>query len=109
VDDIADTAQSLAELLELWGHEVALAYDGDQAVETARRFQPDLVLLDIGLPGENGYEVARRLRQEAGLEDAMLIAITGYSRDEDIQHGKEAGFNLHLTKPVDLKALREVL
>ena len=109
VDDLADAAQSLTELLGLWGHEVMMAFNGAQAVEIARRFQPDLVLLDIGLPGEDGYEVARRLRQEVGLKDALLIAVTGYSRDENQQRSKEAGFNLHLTKPVDLSVLQGIL
>lgn len=109
VDDIRDTAESLAELVEAWDHEVALAYDGRQALEVARLFQPDVLLLDIGLPGLSGYEVARAARQEMEMTSSLIIAVTGYGSDEDRQKALDAGFDYHFTKPVDLNVLREIL
>ena len=108
VDDNRDAAESLAMLLQMRGHEVHVAYDGLQAVETATAFQPDVVLLDIGLPKLNGYEVARRIRQ-ARQEGVILIALTGWGQDEDRRRSMEAGFDHHLTKPVELEALQKVL
>jgi CheY-like chemotaxis protein/two-component sensor histidine kinase len=109
VDDQVDTAQSLAELLEIWGHEVRVGYDGSAAVELAKHFHPDVVLLDIGLPLMNGYEVARQLRQEQSGREMTIVAMTGYGQDEDRRRALEAGFDLHMTKPVDLDALRDVV
>jgi signal transduction histidine kinase len=109
VDDNQDAAQSLACLLELEGHEVRTAHDGTAALETARAFPPDVVLLDIGLPGLDGYQVARRLRELLGLEQALLVAVTGYGQEEDRRRAEEAGFDHHLAKPVDLEALHELL
>ena len=108
VDDQTDTAQSLAELLEIWGHEVRVGYDGPSAVELALEFNPDVVLLDIGLPLMNGYEVARRLREMTG-QELMLVAMTGYGQEEDRRRALEAGFDLHMTKPVDLATLRDLI
>ena len=108
VDDQVDTAQSLAELLEIWGHQVQVGYDGPAAVALAGEFHPEVVLLDIGLPLMNGYEVARRLREGYG-QDVMLVAMTGYGQDEDRRRAMDAGFDLHMTKPVDLNVLRDLL
>jgi PAS domain S-box-containing protein len=110
VDDNKDGARSLALVLRMDGHEVEVAYDGPTALETAAAFQPEVVLLDIGLPkGMDGYEVARRLRGMKGLDKAMLLAVTGYGQDEDRLLSGEAGFTAHLVKPVDLDYLRQLL
>lgn len=107
VDDNQGAAQSLALLLEkLWGHKVEIAYDGSAAVEAAQRFMPDAVLLDIGLPGISGYEVARQLRQLPEFGKLFLIALTGYGQEQDQKKSKEAGFDLHLVKPVDVPTLQ---
>lgn len=107
VDDNQDSAESLALLLEIYGHEVRTAFAGPAALETASTFRPDVVLLDIGLPGMDGYEVARRLRAEH--DRCRLIALTGYGRDDDRERSREAGFDHHLVKPVDLNELARVL
>ena len=109
VDDSSDTTESTAELARSWGHVVAVAQDGPTALELAIDFRPDIALIDIGLPVMNGYELARRLRQLAGMETARFIAITGYSRKEDRLAAQEAGFHLHLTKPVDPVRLKRLL
>jgi signal transduction histidine kinase len=109
VDDNPDAAQSLATLLELQGHEVRLAHDGPSALEAAQAFQPRVVLLDIGLPGMSGHEVARRLRDQQILKNGMLIAMTGYGQDEDRRRSYEAGFTCHLVKPVDPQELFRLL
>jgi signal transduction histidine kinase/CheY-like chemotaxis protein len=108
VDDQADAALSLAWLLKAWGHEVYVAHDGPAALEAAQAHAPELVLLDIGLPGMDGHEVARRLRTNArnGLQ---IIALTGYGREEDRSRSREAGFNDHLVKPIDPEDLRRML
>jgi PAS domain S-box-containing protein len=108
VDDQADAALSLAWLLKAWGHEVYVAHDGPAALEAAQAHAPELVLLDIGLPGMDGHEVARRLRMIArnGLQ---IIALTGYAREEDRSRSREAGFNDHLVKPIDPEDLRRML
>ena len=108
VDDNRDSADSMTLLLGLKGHFVRTAYDGTQAIEEAKAFRPDLVLLDIGLPGLDGYEVARRLRAEAGL-DPTLVATTGWGHVEDKRRASEAGFDFHLTKPVSIEALERFL
>jgi PAS domain S-box-containing protein len=109
VDDNRDSADTIATLLSLWGHEARVAYDGPTALEEARDYQPGLVLLDIGLPGMTGLELARQLRQEVGLQDALLVAMTGYGRDDDRRRSMEAGLNAHLVKPVAPEALTELL
>jgi CheY-like chemotaxis protein len=109
VDDNRDSADSLSMLLRLAGHEVLTAYDGEAGLEVARRWKPDVVLLDIGLPRLDGYEVARRLRQETGLQQALVVAMTGYGKDEDRQRSQDAGFNAHLIKPVDLRELARLI
>jgi len=107
VDDNRDAADSISMLLQLEGHEVRTAYRGEEALEVAATFVADLVLLDIGLPGMNGYEVARRLRENG--YSARLVALTGYGQPEDIQRAREAGFNAHLVKPVDFEHVLKTL
>jgi PAS domain S-box-containing protein len=108
VDDNVEAAQTLRELLELLGHHVALAEDGPGALRAAAATFPELVLLDLGLPGMDGYAVAARLR-EAGHRHAVLVALTGYGQERDRQRSKEAGLDHHLVKPVDLDVLEEIL
>jgi CheY-like chemotaxis protein len=108
VDDNADSAETMAEILKLWGHDVLTAHDGPGALEAARAQKPDAVLLDLGLPVMDGFETARRLRQ-LGLEATLLVAVTGFGAAEDRRRTAEAGFDSHLTKPVSPEALREVL
>jgi len=105
VDDNVDSAESLALALTLEGHDAKLAYDGPGAVEVALAFKPQVALLDIGLPGMNGYELARQLRQRPGGRDMALIALTGYGQAEDRRKSREAGFDHHLTKPVNYDTL----
>lgn len=108
VDDNVDAADSLAMLLNLGGHDVCLAHDGTTALATAREQRPDVILLDIGLPGLNGYEVAAELRKDAGSQP-FLIALTGWGSEEDRRSALEAGFDEHLVKPADIAALYELL
>ncbi len=109
VDDNLDTVLSFSMLLMALGHEVRTAHDGLAAVEAALEYQPDVVLLDIGLPGLNGYEVAKRIRQVPALRNVMLIALTGYGQDADRQMALQAGFNHHLVKPARLEQIQQIL
>ena len=109
VEDNADAADTLRDLLELFGHEVEVAYSGSQGLEAAHQFRPEVVLCDIGLPGMDGYAVARRLREDPETASSRLVALTGYGRDEDRQLAEEAGFDLHLVKPVAPDELRQHL
>ena len=109
VDDSIDAAQSMAALLQLQGHEARVAFDGKGAIEIAARFYPQVVLLDIGMPGMNGYQVAKQLRELPGLEQTMLVALTGYGQEEDLCRSREAGFHHHLVKPADLDAVQELM
>ena len=109
VDDNVDAADMLVMMLQMFGHEVKAAYSGQAALETAVEYQPDFVLLDIGLPDMNGYEVAQHLRQQERLKNVSLIAMTGYGQDSDRQRSEEAGIDLHLVKPVDPKKLQDLL
>lgn len=109
VDDNADTADSMALLVNLWGHRARVAYDGPGALRLAGEYRPEAVLLDLGLPGMSGLEVARKLRAEPALRGTVLVAVTGYGREDDRRCCQEAGFDLHLTKPVDLGMLQELL
>lgn len=109
VDDNKDSADSLRMLLRLKGNEIRTAHDGLEAVEVAERFHPELVLLDIGLPKLNGYEVARHIRQQPWGRNVILAALTGWGQDEDRRRSQEAGFNFHIVKPVDLAALERLL
>jgi signal transduction histidine kinase len=109
VDDNVDAAEALGELLRDYGHEVATAHDGTQALDHARLHRPEIVLLDISMPEMDGYEVAKRIRGELALGDAMLIALTGYGEDRHRRLAREAGFDHHVTKPVDSSKLEELL
>jgi len=109
VDDNRDAADSLAMMLELTGHEVRTAHDGEAALNEAARFTPDVVLLDIGMPGMNGYEVALRLRETPHGRRARIVALTGWGQEDDKRRAVDAGFDQHLTKPVDPASLSTVL
>lgn len=109
IEDNVDAAETLQDLLGLFGHAVEVAYSGPEGIETARRLLPDVVLCDIGLPGMDGYAVARQLRQEPSLSATRLIALTGYGRDSDRRLAEEAGFDLHLVKPVEPIELQRLL
>ncbi len=109
VDDNRDSALSLSMLLQLIGHETDKAYDGLDAVEAAARFRPDVILLDIGLPKLNGYEVCRRVRGEPWGKEIVIIALSGWGRGEDRDLSRDAGFDAHLVKPVDFAALTKLL
>ncbi|HEY7164857.1 MAG TPA: PAS domain S-box protein [Candidatus Binatia bacterium] len=109
VDDNKDGARSLSMLLQLVGHETSIAHDGLTAIEAAERLRPDAVLLDIGLPKLNGYEVCRRIREQPWGKDLVLIAVSGWGQEEDLQRSREAGFNTHMVKPVNHDALLELI
>jgi CheY-like chemotaxis protein len=109
VDDNEDAANSLAMILKLGGHETASVYTAADALVRAAAFKPDVVLLDIGLPGMDGYEVAQQMRELPGLRDIRLVAVTGYGRSEDRIRAREAGFDDHLVKPVEFAALERTL
>ncbi len=105
VDDSVDTARGMVQLLELLGNEAMSVHDGRAVLEAARDFRPDFVLLDIGLPGMDGYEVAAALRDDETLKNAVVIAVSGYGQDEDRRRSRAAGFHHHLVKPVDFDSL----
>ena len=99
-----DTARGLSQILKLLGNDIRTAYDGPSAIAEALDFRPEFILLDIGLPGMDGYQVARQLRRD-GFRDVVIIAISGYGQDEDRVRSREAGFDHRLVKPVDYDAL----
>jgi signal transduction histidine kinase/CheY-like chemotaxis protein len=109
VDDLAESALTLARMLRAMGQEVATAHDGYGALALIREYKPEVVFLDIAMPGMNGYEVARRIRASNDIESPLLIALTGYGQDEDRRRAYEAGFDFHLTKPTSLEQLTSVL
>jgi CheY-like chemotaxis protein len=109
VDDNIDAAEVLADLLSLLGHQVEIAHSGPEALARAASIQAHVILLDIGMPGMDGYEVARRLRQRTDLEKTRLVALSGYGGEDDRRRSREAGFDLHLVKPVDIDALAHVI
>jgi CheY-like chemotaxis protein len=109
VDDNVDAATTLAMMFGVWKHDVQVVHDGQSALEAAERYQPDIVLLDIGLPGKNGYEVAQELRRRPAFDQTLLAAITGYGQEEDRRQSEAAGFDRHLVKPVEARFLRELL
>jgi CheY-like chemotaxis protein len=109
VDDNLDAAQMLGALLELCGHRVTLAHDGAQALADAARLSPQAVFLDIGLPDRNGFDVARALRGMAGMDGALLVALTGWGTEEDRRRSEESGFDAHLTKPAELDKIQALL
>lgn len=109
IDDNTDASEALALLLTGEGHEVQTCSDGVQGIDAAATFRPDVVLLDIGLPGMDGYEVARRLRASDVARQALLIAVTGYGQPSDRRRSAEAGFSYHMVKPVEPAALIQIL
>ena len=108
-DDNEDSAETLALLLEALGNEVRAVHDGQRAVEEAESFRPDVALLDIGMPGLDGYEAARFIRSQPWGQAVVLIALTGWGLDEDVQKAREAGFDRHLLKPVDIGPLQDAM
>jgi CheY-like chemotaxis protein len=107
-DDNRDAADSLQRILSLYGYDVQVAYDGTAALKLDQRFAARVAVLDIGMPGANGFEVARCIRQSRG-QDITLIALTGWGQEGDRRRAIEAGFDYHLTKPVDPGALNDLL
>jgi CheY-like chemotaxis protein len=108
-DDNEDAAESLMLLLELSGHDVHVVFDGDAAVAAAARLRPDVALVDIGMPKRNGYEVARRIREQPWGADVHLVALTGWGQQTDRRRAEEAGFDVHLVKPVAPETLDRLL
>jgi CheY-like chemotaxis protein len=109
VEDNVDSAEMMSFIMKLIGHEVRVAHDGPSALEAARAFQPHVVLCDIGLPGMNGYEVGAQLREQSDFNQTRLIALSGYGQEEDRRLSIEAGFDYHLTKPVEPDELEALL
>jgi CheY-like chemotaxis protein len=108
-DDNRDAADTMGMLLEFGGHEVIIAHSGNQALQLGRDHRPDVVILDIGMPDLNGYDVARTARNEDWGKSAYLIALTGWGQAEDKERARMAGFDRHLTKPVDPDLVEEIL
>lgn len=108
-DDNRDAAESLAMLLQMEGHEVTVVHDGREAVTAFEKVRPDAALLDIGMPGLNGYEIARLIRRAPHGRDITLIAVTGWGQENDKAQATEAGFNHHFTKPVEPDAITALL
>ncbi len=109
VDDNEDLARALARLLELSGHQVRVAYDGPSGFDQAREWLPDFILLDVGLPGMDGFQVASLLRQNEDTRHAVIIAISGYGLEEDRLGSQQAGFDHYLIKPIDTDELAKIL
>jgi two-component system, OmpR family, response regulator len=109
VDDSVDAAMAMSMLLEALGHEVRTEHDGPRALASVDEFRPDVVVLDIGLPGMNGFDVAREMRKRPVTKDVLLLAMTGYGSDADRQDAMNAGFDHHLTKPVSIADLEALL
>ena len=109
VDDNRDSAESLAMLLTITGHETRTAHDGEEAISAVETFEPEVVLLDIGLPKLNGYDACRRIRQQWPDRKILMVALTGWALDEDRRRSKDAGFDHHMVKPLDLAALTNLL
>jgi CheY-like chemotaxis protein len=109
VDDHRDTADPLVKLLGVFGYEARAAYDGKQAIEQAADFLPDMVFVDLAMPGMDGYETVAKMRRRHECSRAILIALSGYGRHEDRQRAFECGFDLHFTKPMSIDTLEECL
>ena len=109
VDDHVDAAESLGELLKHMGYDVQVAHDGRAALEATRLYRPQLVLLDLTMPGVDGYGVVERLRRENGFDKIPFIAVTGSRRPEDVERTRAAGFSAHVLKPISIESLRELL
>jgi CheY-like chemotaxis protein len=108
-DDNPDSGESLRTLLQFRGHDVHLVHDGLAAAEAAARLQPDVIILDIGMPGLNGYDAARRIREQQGERRPVLVALTGWSQDEYRRRSAQAGFDAHVVKPVTDTVLLQVI
>lgn len=108
VDDNVDAAESAGEILRLLGNEVSVVHDGLAAVSAVEQWHPEVVLLDIGLPGIDGYEVAKRVRQSDFGKEVMLVALTGWGQEQDKQRTSDSGFDQHWVKPVGIDKLREI-
>jgi CheY-like chemotaxis protein len=108
VDDSIDSAETLGELLKIWGHDVRLAHDGESALDVAREYRPEVILLDIGLPGMDGFAVATALRKD-GIGGRLLVALTGYGEQQDRDRAQAVGFDHHLVKPIDPDRLQKLL
>lgn len=109
VDDNRDSAESMATLLRLSGHDVSTAHDGPSALSYAAARRPEIILLDIGLPGMTGYEVAKKIRALSGLARVRLVAMTGYGQEEDRRRASDAGFDSHFVKPLDVDDVAKVI
>jgi CheY-like chemotaxis protein len=109
VDDNRDAASSMSILLKVLGADVRVAFSGPDALAAVSEYQPSVVLLDIGMPGMDGYEVARRIREQPNLQGVTLIALTGWGQEEDRRRTQAAGFDYHLVKPAGIDALKSVL
>lgn len=109
VDDSHDACDSLAAVVRMIGHEAATAYDGQQAVDQAAGYRPDIILMDLSLPRLSGYEAAALIREQVGGSDAVLVALTGWGGDEDRRNTMAAGFHHHFIKPLDFDALRKLI
>ncbi|HJV83096.1 response regulator [Noviherbaspirillum sp.] len=109
MDDNIDAAESLSEFLKAVGHDVHVANDGLSAIDKAEKLRPDIVILDIGMPAMDGYQVAQYLRTKGGLTSSLLIAVTGYAQEQDRISAQKAGFDHHFAKPLDFRKLTEIL
>jgi CheY-like chemotaxis protein len=109
VDDNRDAADSLAKLIRSFGHEVKTVYDGGAALDEATTFQPDMALVDIGMPGLDGYETVTQLRQRRGNVHLIVVAVTAWTSDEDKQRAYDCGFDLHVAKPMSVEKLKELM
>jgi len=108
-DDNVDAAETMSAVLEMSGHEVRIVCSGKEALEAAPEFAPDVMLLDIGMPGMSGYQLAQKLRSDRRYDNTILVALTGWGSESDKAQAREAGFDHHLTKPVDQHALEPLL
>ncbi len=109
VDDNRDSVETMATLIRLSGHEIEMAHDGETALEKAKSFKPEIILLDVGLPDMHGYEVAERLRAIPENKSLVIVALTGYGNEEDRRRAMDAGFDYHFVKPVDFTALESLI
>ena len=109
IEDNVDITDFIRMQLEIWGHEVSVAHDGPSGLEAALRLRPEIALLDVGLPGMDGYELAQRIRRDPAGTEIRLVAMTGFGRPEDRAHALAAGFDAHLVKPVEPRHLQELL
>lgn len=109
VDDERDAADSLVRLIQVLGYDAKAAYDGEQAVREVATYSPDMALIDIGMPGLNGFETVSRIRQQRGNVTMILVAVTGWTREEDQRKAYDAGFDLHIAKPMTVETLKELL